>query len=59
MSGYYYFTTRNAAKTSFTALITSPVEGQNEFYIAPDLSNVLAMVILALFTYTTRRNSPW
>lgn len=44
MSGYYYFTTRNAAKTSFTALITSPVEGQNEFYIAPDLSNVLAMV---------------
>ena len=33
MSGYYYFTTRNAAKTSFTALITSPVEGQNEFYI--------------------------
>ncbi|HEE1622146.1 TPA: hypothetical protein R6835_004364 [Klebsiella pneumoniae] len=41
---FHYFTTRNAAKTSFTAIITEPVEGQNEFYIAPDLSNVLAMV---------------
>ncbi|EMI2225129.1 MULTISPECIES: hypothetical protein [Klebsiella pneumoniae complex] len=41
---FHYFTTRNAEKTSFTAIITEPVDGQNEFYVAPDLSNVLAMV---------------
>lgn len=41
---FHYFTTRNAAKTSFTAIIAEPVDGQNEFYVAPDLSNVLAMV---------------
>lgn len=41
---FHYFTTRNAAKTSFTAIIAEPVEGQSEFYVAPDLSNVLAMV---------------
>ncbi|HHT4259151.1 TPA: hypothetical protein ACTYZB_004818 [Klebsiella variicola] len=43
-SHFHYFTTRNAAKTSFTAIITEPVNGQNEFYVAQDLSNVLAMV---------------
>ncbi|EPY4141234.1 TPA: hypothetical protein MDI24_002476 [Klebsiella pneumoniae] len=41
---FHYFTTRNAEKTSFTAIITEPVDGQNEFYVASDLSNVLAMV---------------
>lgn len=41
---FHYFTTRNAAKTSFTAIIAEPVDGHNEFYVAPDLSNVLAMV---------------
>ncbi|HBL6736661.1 TPA: hypothetical protein LSH72_004051 [Klebsiella oxytoca] len=41
---FHYFTTRNAEKTSFTAIITESVDGQNEFYVAPDLSNVLAMV---------------
>ncbi|WP_154943716.1 hypothetical protein [Klebsiella grimontii] len=41
---FHYFTTRNAEKTSFTAIISEPVDGQNDFYVAPDLSNVLAMV---------------
>nr|DAL48268.1 MAG TPA_asm: hypothetical protein [Caudoviricetes sp.] len=44
MERFHYFTTRNAEKTSFTAIITTPVDGQNEFYVAHDLSNVLAMV---------------
>jgi hypothetical protein len=41
---FHYFTTRNAEKTSFTAIVAEPVDGHNEFYVAPDLSNVLAMV---------------
>lgn len=41
---YNYFTTRNAEKTYFTTLITKYVERVGTHYVAPDLSNVLAMV---------------
>lgn len=41
---YQYITTRNADKTSFTAIVTESVEGQNHYYIEPDLSNVIVMI---------------
>jgi len=47
MAPYNFIATRDDAKKVFTAIITQSVEGQNEQFIAPDLSNVLALVAVS------------
>lgn len=44
MKKFNFFTGRNDAKTLFWAIVTKPVEGESDYHVAHDLSNVVALV---------------
>lgn len=46
MNTTHFFTGRNSDRTRLWAAVTTLVAGQDDYYLAPDLSNVIALVEL-------------